>query len=1052
MTDAFAPPVPKRISKFNLPLTYISDGEVHFMRNRLFLLAIMLLAAAAYAAPLKTVSDDADNEDAFAVAEAVLDADESGSTPGSANLLGASDSNTRLKTAQVKSEIKAAIDSARKQAVKDPVGAIQNIKLAIVSVQDNPFLADADREELLASLEANARFLEREKFAKDKHDLDAMRNNAKLTAIATITNQRAENQKKVEEIMKRFNSLVAEEQYTLAADVASRAADLIDDLALPTQAANVARLTNAYAENQYLRKYRRIRYLDVLMSVERSHIPTSDEPPIIYPDADTWLALSKARKEKYSDASLFTQSETRKKIVRALNDTIDVRVDENDEEGRPLTDWINEIKREKGINIVFDRAAIEESENSLDEMVIQDTLLSVSLRTALNLVLRPYDLVSCVRDEYLYITTKDTIDALESSDDLWREIYHLRYYPVSDLTLVPSSSGSLSGLSGGNSMGGMNNMGGGGFGGGGFGGGFNVPAKADKRPEPAAGSEQVGSLMKAPADLDQKWDDYFLAKAPKAPEAVGDGTDEERESKHEEQQAEYKEALYNFQMEFVKEINDLMKARKFDEVAAAIKAALRADMAAGWMYEALALALIEANAPQEEVERAILSAAEFADDPVTILGVAGYLETVGSSKKALELYREVSKFDPARPEPYIRALALARETGDEDAQKWVTIGIASGAWEGRLESDVWEAGSRLAEELIDKMEKEGRTEELAEYKKELTDALVRDLVIEVRWTGDAEIDLAIKEPVNTVCWFGQPRTGAGGILRTEAVSAATLEDQREGERCKVYTCPMAFTGNYDVIVRRSWGKLPQGKVTVDIITGIGTDNEKIATYPLDLKDGKAGFTVELANGRRSEEVKQELLTASALVEQLRVKTDKEISEKVKAYQTRSAKAAASRAAENQNYAASYTKEGKEPERNPETDFTTPDLQYTLGADSGYMPVISTISVGAQMQPNLGITPDRRYVLISPNAAFSGLLRMFQYNTASGVSGSFGGGGGGMGGGMSGGYGGGGRGMGSISSMRGGGMGGGMSGGYGGMSGGSRGMSGGGRGMSGGMGF
>ena len=1013
------------------------------MRNRLFLLSMVLLASTAYGEPLQMISDDADNDDAFAAAEAVLDENESGSEPGTANLLGASDSNTRLKTAQVKSEIKAAINSARKQAVKDPVGAIQNIKLAIVSVQDNPFLADADREELLASLEANARFLEREKFAKDKRDLDAMRNNAKLTAIASITNQRAENQKKVEEIMKRFNSLVAEEQYTLAADVASTAADLIDDLALPTQAANVARLTNAYTENQYLRKYRRIRYLDVLMSVERSHIPTSDEPPIIYPDADTWLALSKARKEKYSDASLFTQSETRKKIVRALNDTIDVRVDENDEEGRPLTDWINEVKREKGINIVFDRAAIDESENSLDEMVIQDTLLSVSLRTALNLVLRPYDLVPCVRDEYLYITTKDTIDGLESSDDLWREIYHLRYYPVSDLTLVPSSSGSLNSLSGGNSMSGF---GGGGMGGmGGFGGGgmgnFNVPAKADKRPE-ASESAPVGSLMKAPVDLDQKWDDYFLAKAPKAPEAVGEGTDEQREAKHEEQQSEYKEALYDFQMEFVKQVNDLMKAGQFDEAAAAIKAALRADMAAGWMYEALAIAMIQSDASQEEVERVILSAAEFADDPVTILGVAGYLETVGSTKKALELYREVSKYDPARPEPYIRALALAQETGDEDAQKWVTIGIASGAWEGRLETDVWEAGSRLAEELIAKMENEGRTEELAEYKKDLAEALVRDLVIEVRWTGDAEIDLAVKEPVNTVCWFGQPRTGAGGILRTEAVSAATLEDQHEGERCKVYTCPMAFTGNYDVIVRRSWGELPQGKVTVNIITGIGTENEKVATYPLDLKEGKAGFTVELENGRRSEEVKQELLTASALVEQLRVKTDKEISEKVKAYQTRSAKAAAARAAENQNYAASYTKGEKAPETNPETDFTAPDLQYTLGADSGYMPVISTISVGAQMQPNLGVTPDRRYVLISPNAAFSGLLRMFQYNTSSGVSGSFGSGGGGMGGGFGGMSGGGGRGMGSISSMRGGGMGGGMSGGYGGMSGGSRGMSGG----------
>ncbi|MGI5832431.1 MAG: hypothetical protein ACOX6D_07870 [Thermoguttaceae bacterium] len=1035
------------------------------MKNRLFLLSMVLVAFSAYGSPVSGVSGGPNAQNPFAAAEAALDARESGSEPGTANLLGASDANTRLKTSQIKSEIKAAIDSARKQAAKDPLGAIQNIKLAIATVQNDPVLADADREELLASLEANARFLEREKFAKDKRDLDAMRNKAKLTAIASITNQRAENQKKVEEIMKRFNSLVAEEQYTLAADVASSAADLIDDLALPTQAANVARLTDAYTENAFLRKYRRIRYLDVLMSVERSHIPTSDEPPIIYPDADTWLALSKARKEKYSDASLFTQSETRKKIIRALNDTIDVRVDESDEEGRPLTDWINEIKREKGINIVFDRAAIEEGENSLDEMVIHDTLLSVSFRTALNLVLRPYDLMACVRDEYLYITTRETIDNLESSDDLWREIYHLRYYPVSDLTLVPSS-GNLSSLGGNTGFGGMGGMGGmsgmgGGMGGrGGMGGNFNVPAKADKRPvsvETSETTQAAGTLVTVSADLDEKWDNYFVA-APKEPviadESSEEESDEEREAQRVRQRKEYQEALYNFQMDFVKEVNDLMKEEKFDEAAAAIKAALRADKATGWMYEALAIALMQTDAPQSEIERAILSAVEFADDPVTILGVAGYLETIGSSKKALELYREVSKYDPARPEPYVRALALARETGDEDAQKWVTIGIASGAWEGRLETDVWEAGSQMAGELIEKMKAAGRDEELAAYEKELTEALVRDLVIEVRWSGDAEVDLAVKEPVNTVCWFAQPRTGAGGILRTEAVTAATLEAQHEGERCKVYTCPMAFTGNYDVIVSRTWGDLPQGKVTVNIITGIGTENEKTASYPLELKDGKAGFTVELENGRRSEEVKQELLTATALVEQLRVKTNKEISERVKAYQDRSARAAAARAAENQSYAASYTTGEKEPEKQPDTDFTTPEFQYTLGTDSGYMPVISTISVGAQMQPNLGVTPDRRYVLISPNAAFSGMLRMFQYNTSSGGGMS----GGGFGGGMSGGFGGmggggGGSGMGSISSMRGsssgmgsfGGMGGGSRGGYGG------GMGGGSRGGYGGMG-
>ena len=34
----------------------------------------------------------------------------------------------------------------------------------------------------------------------------------------------------------------------------------------------------------------------------------------------------------------------------------------------------------------------------------------------------------------------------------------------------------------------------------------------------------------------------------------------------------------------------------------------------------------------------------------------------------------------------------------------------------------------------------------------------------------------------------------------------------------------------------------------------------------------------------------------------------------------------------------------------------PSFSIHSGTDSGYMPVISTISVGAQMRPNLGVTP------------------------------------------------------------------------------------------------
>jgi predicted Zn-dependent protease len=43
---------------------------------------------------------------------------------------------------------------------------------------------------------------------------------------------------------------------------------------------------------------------DTLMSVERSHVPISDEPPIIYPDADVWQQLTAYRLEHYGSIDI----------------------------------------------------------------------------------------------------------------------------------------------------------------------------------------------------------------------------------------------------------------------------------------------------------------------------------------------------------------------------------------------------------------------------------------------------------------------------------------------------------------------------------------------------------------------------------------------------------------------------------------------------------------------------------------------------------------------------------------------------------------------------
>ncbi len=45
-------------------------------------------------------------------------------------------------------------------------------------------------------------------------------------------------------------------------------------------------------EEQELRRIRKERWLAVLLEVERSHIPFPDEPPVEFPPAATWRALS----------------------------------------------------------------------------------------------------------------------------------------------------------------------------------------------------------------------------------------------------------------------------------------------------------------------------------------------------------------------------------------------------------------------------------------------------------------------------------------------------------------------------------------------------------------------------------------------------------------------------------------------------------------------------------------------------------------------------------------------------------------------------------------
>ena len=187
-----------------------------------------------------------------------------------------------------------------------------------------------------------------------------------------------------------------------------------------------------------------------------------------------------------------------------------------------------------------------------------------------------------------------------------------------------------------------------------------------------------------------------------------------------------------------------MNDQKFDHVIAAINAALRHRQGQSWMYEALALALEAAGRPKAEIERAVMSAVDFADTTTDLMYVGKYLARLGLNARALQVYRQAAALEPLRPEPYLLGLQAARDVGDLEGLKWVSVGILSQAWP-KEQTDIWRAGVGVAEEVLARLRAEKGTKEVAAFRALLDQAVARDCVAIVTWTGEGDVDVVVEE-------------------------------------------------------------------------------------------------------------------------------------------------------------------------------------------------------------------------------------------------------------------------------------------------------------------
>ena len=394
----------------------------------------------------------------------------------------------------------------------------------------------------------------------------------------------------------------------------------------------------------------------------------------------------------------------------------------------------------------------------------------------------------------------------------------------------------------------------------------------------------------------------------------------------------------------------LQTAKKHTHIVALLEAALLNGQLQPWMYEALAVSMEVVGRPQEEIERVLLSSVDFSTmDIPSMLYAATYLKEYGRHARALQLLQQASKLDRTRPEPYGLSLPLATKLKDSAAIQWAATGILSHVWVKNYELIHKEAvNAILNQEQI--LRQAGKKDEADQILAAMAAARQRDIVLELSWTGNADLDMAVEEPAGAVCAFDRQRTVGGGVFVRDGYGP---DPKNTSELC---LWPEGLTGDYRVKVHHQWGTVVGKRATLKIIRHQGTPQETTESVFVDIGEQDKVVRVALKDGRLKAPLNTPVLT-EPLTTTPRKRNWREIAN---------------------------SKEG----RQERIEMLRRQLAQ-LGRGTppvGYQPVVTLIREGVQQSAMAVVSPDRRYVRLSLNPVFSALtdVQTFSFLSSGGT--------------------------------------------------------------------
>jgi hypothetical protein len=292
----------------------------------------------------------------------------------------------------------------------------------------------------------------------------------------------------------------------------------------------------------------------------------------------------------------------------------------------------------------------------------------------------------------------------------------------------------------------------------------------------------------------------------------------------------------------------LFEMKEFGHATEVLKASLRKGRANGiWTHDALAIALQSSQGSSTEVERASLSGIDMdTTSSALYLKAAKAEDDLGHPTVALAYCQRAAGLEPNSPDAYVNALAYAGRASDvkSDAVHWAATNLLRRDWTDAA-ADYHAQAKRQVGKIAGRMRDQGRAADAAKLAEITDESRDRDLVVELLYQGQADLDLSVTEPTGAVCSATNKRTTNGGVLTSDIL------EQRDDGRSEVYAAAAAFPGVYKLSVRKVLGNPVGGRARLKVTKHAGTPEQVIEVHSVDVTAG-ATVEVNLERGRRTD--------------------------------------------------------------------------------------------------------------------------------------------------------------------------------------------------------